>query len=135
MCFLSVTTTSSTLRDMGSCEEESLFSRSLTVFQNFLGLNPQRELLLKVTNFGLPDSLSALIYLLPEREPVSLSMCVLSLSPNAILEVEYLCKITVEPRSEHFFNSNFLYGGVFVIKKYQKRRSMLILYHFTEASS
>jgi hypothetical protein len=36
-------TTSSTLRDMGRCEEEGLFSRSLTVFQNFLGLDPQRE--------------------------------------------------------------------------------------------
>ena len=31
------------LRDMGSCEEEGLFSRSLTVFHNFLGLDPQRE--------------------------------------------------------------------------------------------
>ncbi|CAB1351346.1 unnamed protein product [Coregonus sp. 'balchen'] len=38
-----ITTRSSTLRDMGSCEEEGLFSRSLTVFQNFLELDPQRE--------------------------------------------------------------------------------------------
>jgi hypothetical protein len=38
-----VSNTSSTLRDMGSYEEEGLFSRSLTVFQNFLGLDPQRE--------------------------------------------------------------------------------------------
>jgi hypothetical protein len=43
MCSLSVTTTSLTLRDMDSCEEEGIFSRSLTVFQNFLGLDPQRE--------------------------------------------------------------------------------------------
>jgi hypothetical protein len=43
MCFLSVTTTSSTLRDIGSCEEEGLFSRFLIVFQNFLRLDPQRE--------------------------------------------------------------------------------------------
>ena len=78
--------TSSTLRDMGSCEEEGLFSRSLTVFQNFLGLDSERELLLKATNFDLPDSLSALISNLPEREPGSLSMCVLSLSPNAVLD-------------------------------------------------
>jgi hypothetical protein len=42
MCFLTVTTTS-TLRDMGSCEEEGLFSRSLTVFQNFLGLADQAD--------------------------------------------------------------------------------------------
>ena len=40
-CLLSVTTTSSTLRDMGSCEE-GLFSWSLTVFQKFLGLDPER---------------------------------------------------------------------------------------------
>ena len=73
---------------MGSCEEEGLFSRSLTVFQNFLGLAPQRELLLKVPNFGLLDSLSALISHLLEREPVSLSMGVPSLLLNAILEVE-----------------------------------------------
>ena len=87
MCFLSVTITSSTLRDIGSYEEEGLFSRSLTVFQNFLVRPTERELPLKVINFGLLDSLSALISHLPEREPVSPSMCVPSLSPNAILEV------------------------------------------------
>ena len=37
-----------------------------------------------------------------------------SLSPNAILEVEKLCKITVEPGAEPVFNFHFLYGGVFV---------------------
>ena len=42
MCFLSVTTTSSILRDMERIyEEKGLFSRY--VFQNFLGLDPQRE--------------------------------------------------------------------------------------------
>jgi hypothetical protein len=30
------------LRDMGSCEEEGLLSRSLTVFQKFLGLDLER---------------------------------------------------------------------------------------------
>ena len=62
MCSLSVTTTSSTLRDMSSCEE-GLFFRSVTIFQNILGLDPQRELRFKVTNFGLLDSLNALICL------------------------------------------------------------------------
>ena len=58
-------------------------------FQELLGVRPtEREPLLKVTNFDLPDSLSALISNLPERWPVSLSMCVPSLSPNGILEVE-----------------------------------------------
>jgi hypothetical protein len=47
-----------------------------------------RELLPKVTYFGLPDSLSALISNLPEQEPVSLSMHVPSDLPNGILEVE-----------------------------------------------
>ena len=70
---------------MGSCETEGFFSRSLTIFHNLLGL--ERELLLKVTNFGLPDSLSALISHLPEREPDSLSMRVPRLSQNGILEV------------------------------------------------
>ena len=43
---------------MGKCEEEGLFKREL----------------LKVTNFGLLDSLRALISNLPELEPVSLNM-------------------------------------------------------------
>ena len=60
-----------------------------TRFPELLGVRPtERELLFKVTNFGLPDSLSALISNLPEREPVSLSMHVPSLLPNAILEVD-----------------------------------------------
>jgi hypothetical protein len=59
------------------------------ILQNFFGLGPTEiELLLKVTNFGLPDSLSALLPHLPEREPVRLSMRVPSLLTNAILEVE-----------------------------------------------
>ena len=58
-------------------------------FPYLLGVRSiERELLLKVNNFGLPDSLSAIISHLPEREPVSLIMHVPSLSPNAILEVE-----------------------------------------------
>ena len=61
-------------------------------FPELIGVRPtERELLkvlLKVTNFSLPDGLSALISHLHEQEPVSLSMRVPSLSPNAILEVE-----------------------------------------------
>ena len=58
-------------------------------FVELLGVRPtEGELLLKVTNFGLPESLSALISHLPAQEPVSLSMRVPSLSPNAILYVK-----------------------------------------------
>ena len=68
---------------MGRCEEEGLFSRS-NCFPGLLGVRPtERELLLNVTNFGL-----ALIYNLPERQPVSLSMRVPSDLTNGILEVE-----------------------------------------------
>ena len=42
-------------------------------------------------------------------------MRVPSLSPNAILEVELLCKIMVEPGSEPVFNSNVLYLGMLKI--------------------
>ena len=56
-------------------------------FPELLGVRPtERELLFKVTNFGLPDSLSALISHLPKREPVSLNMRVPF--ANGILEVE-----------------------------------------------
>ena len=58
-------------------------------FPELLGVRPtERELLLKVTIFGLPESLSALICHLSERWSVSLTMRVPSLLPNAILEVE-----------------------------------------------
>jgi hypothetical protein len=40
---------SSTLRDMGSCEEEGLFSRSLTILQNFLRLDPQLTLAFRIS--------------------------------------------------------------------------------------
>ena len=73
----------------------------------------ERELLIIVTNFGLPDSLSALISHLPQREPVGLRH-VSSLSPNGILEMEQLCHITVKPGAVPVFNSHFLYGDVFL---------------------
>jgi hypothetical protein len=59
------------------------------VFPELLGVRPtERELLLKITNFGLPASLSALISHLLERQPDSLSMPVPILLPNSVLEVE-----------------------------------------------
>jgi hypothetical protein len=125
MCVLSVTTTSSTLRDMGSCEEEGLFSRS---FPEFLGVRPtERELLLKVTNFGLPDSLSALISHLPNQSQ-SAWVCVCRAKCSSWGET------TVDPGAALDCNSNFIYGGVFVnntTENIKKRRSKLILYHFT----
>jgi hypothetical protein len=58
-------------------------------FPELLAVIPtERELLLKVANFGLPDTLSARISNLPERDPVSLSMHVLSDLPNGILDVK-----------------------------------------------